>query len=621
MKYLVLLLLLTGSAFAQEESLIAILKSDAPVREKADACRELARFGTRQAVPILASLLANEELSHMARYALEPIADPSVDAVLRDALGTLRGQTLAGVVVSLGVRKDSGAIEPRAKLLTGEDASVAQAAARALGSIGGAAAAPLQRALSAGSAGLQLAACEGLFRCAEAMPLKDAMAIYDTVGRVTNLPSQVRIAAFRGGIRSRGAAGVPLLIEAIRSESPVPAAAALRISADLPGAELTKALAGELAQATPENQLGLIQTLGYRRDATAAPALLPMAQTGSPKGRVAAIRSLVQLGDPSALPVLVALVKDAEASVASAAQNGLLAFPGSEADAAVVASLHASDAKTRVAMTEAVTHRRIAAAVPVLIEATGDADAEVASASFRALGELAGVADIPRLVNAMLQTKAVAAAETALSAICARQTDPTSGTEKLVAGLARAQVEPKIALLRVLGTVGGPAALSAVRAAAADSDQTVKEAALRVLCDWPTVAALPDLAQIARTSAASKFKILALRGQLRLIPLQTSGDAPKLAQIKELLPSIENAEEKRLVLSTLGDIPSAESLALVLPYVASEELKEEANVALVGIAEKIFSSHPTEAAEALKRVQTNNNELAARVRKLQERQR
>ena len=62
------LLLLAGTAFAQEDQLLAILKSDAPLKEKADACQELARVGTRQAVPVLATLLADEQLSHMARY-------------------------------------------------------------------------------------------------------------------------------------------------------------------------------------------------------------------------------------------------------------------------------------------------------------------------------------------------------------------------------------------------------------------------------------------------------------------------------------------------------------------------------------------------------------------------
>ena len=617
MKHLfIALLLLAGAAFAQEDKLLVLLKSDAPLKEKADACRELACIGTPLAVPVLAPLLADEQLSHWARYALEPIADPSADAALRDALGKLKGRLLAGVITSLGVCKDTQAIEPLAKYLTDADPVVAQAAARALGSIGGAAVPALENVLSTGSPANQLAACEGLLRCAEAISGADATAIYDKLRTLPNLPHQVRVAALSGAIRSRGAQGVPLLLESIRTESYVPAADAMRISMDIPGAELTRALVGELAPANPEKQLLLLQTLGYRGDATAAPALVPLAQNGSAKRRIAAIRSLVQLGNPSLLPVLVALVKDPEATVSSAAQIGLFGFPGQEADAAVAALLNESDARIRIAVIEAVGQRGITAAVPALLKATGDADAGVASASFKALGEFAGVAEIPGVVDAMLQTKAVAAAETALSAICARQPDTTMCTDKLLSGLAKAQGEPKLALLRVLGTVGDPQALAAVRAAMAESDEAIKETALRALCDWPTVDALPDLAQIAKTTGDTKFKILALRGQLRLIPMQTVADAQKVSQLKEILPLIERKEEQRLALATLGDLPSAESLALVMPYLTGEGLKEEASVAAVAIAEKIVANHPTEVAEAMKQIPMNNNQLAGRVRQL-----
>ena len=63
---------------AQASQCVAVLKSDAPRKAKADACRELARIGGPDAVPALAELLTDEKLAHMARYALETIPDPSV---------------------------------------------------------------------------------------------------------------------------------------------------------------------------------------------------------------------------------------------------------------------------------------------------------------------------------------------------------------------------------------------------------------------------------------------------------------------------------------------------------------------------------------------------------------
>src|SRR5262249_4516533 len=130
-----------ASERSQEARLIAVLKSDAPRKDKADACRLLALVGTKQAVAPLAELLTDETLAHMARYAPEPISDPAVDEALRDALGKVNGRLRVGVIGSLGVRRDARAVEPLSALLKDSDPEVAQAAARALGSIGNPAAA------------------------------------------------------------------------------------------------------------------------------------------------------------------------------------------------------------------------------------------------------------------------------------------------------------------------------------------------------------------------------------------------------------------------------------------------------------------------------------------------
>jgi len=108
----------------QEAELIAVLKSDAGQFEKHEACRVLAHVATKKAVPTLAAMLGDEKMSHMARYALETIPDPSVDVALRDAMGKLTGRPLLGVIGSLGVRRDAKAVGALAKLLGDADAVV-----------------------------------------------------------------------------------------------------------------------------------------------------------------------------------------------------------------------------------------------------------------------------------------------------------------------------------------------------------------------------------------------------------------------------------------------------------------------------------------------------------------
>jgi HEAT repeat protein len=185
----------------QEAKLIAVLKSDAPRKAKADACRELARVGTCDAVAPLAALLCNEELSHMARYGLEPIPDPSVDTALRDTLDKVKGRLLVGVIGSIGVRRDTKAVAALVKRLDDSDPEVVQAAARALGRIGTLdTVAPLEKALSSTAEGNRISVSEGLFRAADVLrgqgQRKEAQAIYENLGNA-QVPEYVKSSAKR----------------------------------------------------------------------------------------------------------------------------------------------------------------------------------------------------------------------------------------------------------------------------------------------------------------------------------------------------------------------------------------------------------------------------------------
>jgi HEAT repeat protein len=314
----------------QVNKLIAVIKSDAPQKEKVDACRQLSVIGTKDAVAPLAALLGDEKLSHMARYALEPNPDPSVDEALRDALGTLKGIPLVGVIGSIGVRRDPRAVRPLSGMLADPDAEVAQAAARALGSIGNQRAARvLQRALPNVPAGNQLAFCEGLFRCAESLVARGqrdrAIEIYDQL-RSMEAAHQVRGGALRSAILARGEDGIALLKQHLGSDDYILFSAAVQTSMEIPGSDVTEALTSALKGLPADNQILIIAALGKRADPAALPALTAAAKEGEKPVRIAAIQALPQIGDASVVPVLKALAADADGEISQAAQQSMAAF-------------------------------------------------------------------------------------------------------------------------------------------------------------------------------------------------------------------------------------------------------------------------------------------------------
>lgn len=186
-----------------EAGLIGILqKPGSPVFAKAKACQRLAVIGTKQAVPVLASLLADKQLSHYARTGLEANPDPSVDEAFRNALGKLNGILLVGVINSIGQRRDAKALNPLLKLLNDKDAEVAKAAAAALGRISGAqAAGALEKALRSPKAPVFPAVADAALVCAEGLlaqgSRRQAHALYSALSR-PDVPKAVRTAAELG---------------------------------------------------------------------------------------------------------------------------------------------------------------------------------------------------------------------------------------------------------------------------------------------------------------------------------------------------------------------------------------------------------------------------------------
>ena len=101
-------------AEGNESQLLAVLNSDVELFEKAKACQRLAIIGTSKSVPVVAKLLADPNLSHYARFALESNPSSEVDKAFRQALGdevlTGRGELFTRSQAALHLFSELGGI-------------------------------------------------------------------------------------------------------------------------------------------------------------------------------------------------------------------------------------------------------------------------------------------------------------------------------------------------------------------------------------------------------------------------------------------------------------------------------------------------------------------------------
>ena len=199
-----------GEAAARKElekRLAAVLQTGVSRDAKDFVCRKLMVIGTAESVPALAALLPEKDHSHMARFALERIPAAEAAQALRDALPKTSGPLKAGVIGSLGVRRDAASVPALSALLGDADAGVAAAAAFALGDIRTPEAAKaLSEARPAGAEATS-AATDASLACAEGLlaggKKAEALAIYKSLSG-EGQPKHVRLAATRGMLACAG---------------------------------------------------------------------------------------------------------------------------------------------------------------------------------------------------------------------------------------------------------------------------------------------------------------------------------------------------------------------------------------------------------------------------------
>ena len=609
---------------ATEQQLIEQLRS-APPEGKVIACKQLAIYGGKAAVPELAKLLSDERFSSWARIALEAIPDPSADAALVEAARNLQGKLLVGTINSIGAKQSAQAVDLLASRLTDNDEDVASAAAVALGKIGGEHAIhSFHQAFAAAKPAVRSAIAEAGILCAERLLAEGknekAAEVYDVI-RDADLPKQRIVEATRGAIIARGNQGIALLVEQLRSPDKAMFQIALSTSRELPGNKVVEALSAQLASAPPDRAPAIIYAIGDREGVVLPPSVLEAATTGDVPVRLAAIELVGRLGDASAVPALLQIAVEPDAELSQAAKAALAGLRGKNVDAEIAARLPAAEGRSQAVLIELVGERRIHATTE-LVTALKQSDASIRRAALVALGETIGPEDLDVLIDEVVVAKNEEdrrSAEMALRSASIRMRDRESTAAELAGAMPRASTPAKASVVRILGAMGGQKALRTIAMAAKTGEDELQDATTQVLGQWMTADAAPVLLEITKDPSSKKYHVRALRGYLRIArQLKQLPDGQRIAMAREALAIAQRPEERELALDVLKRCPSAEGVELASSLLDDKELRERAVETAVFIAEKIKDEDPAAAKSAgEKALKTNpKGDLAARARAL-----
>jgi HEAT repeat protein len=566
---------------AIEDSLIAVVAAkDATPDGKALACRMLQQIGTEKCIPSVAGLLTDDVLSHYARLVLERMANANADAAMRAALDSAPDQVKIGIAGSLGVRRDDKAVSKLAKLAGHGDPALAAAAIRALGRIGGSAAAQQLRTMKPGESLVPVHMC-ALVECAESLTGADAAGLYEVVlaGKTTQ-----RIAALNGMLAVDEKKAVALMVDIIKGDDVQMGGSVLTLVADVPSERLTKAMAGLLAALPDEKKPALITALGARGDAAALAGIAACLTSNNEPVHNAALIAAGKLGNEGTVKLLL--------SMGGAATGVIPRMPGGGVNAALIQALE--DNPLKVPAIKAMIARNYLAAVPKLFDLLNDGDAEVRKAAWNGLGSLAMDDDITRMAKAAFAIQDEGELSCAMAAVrkgCAYAGDKPKCFDVMIPYYDAATLASKATMIELASLVGSPSALELVKNALKSGNKELVGKAVRSLAAWCCENAADELLILAGSAPEEVERILTLRGYIRL-----AGEGPNLNEeqraemFRKAAELAKRVDEQKLIAGHLNKAPNAVALVIANTYLDDPAVMKDVEQSALDIAERLHGA-------------------------------
>jgi len=592
----------------REQDLLAILQSSAGATEKCSACQQLRTLGTRLSIPVLAGLLGEDRVGHAARYTLEGLPDPEAGAALRTALEHTSGLTRAGIIDSLGWRRDTDAVSLLRPLMKDPDVIVAGATATALGRIGG------QDAISALSsvegrapAEVQSAALEGLLRCAERLLAGGEESVAASLyGKVLAGESSeaLRVAAWRGLLRSKSGfpeEQVQPLLSGLASRDHPLHTVALEVIRETDDTRLLARCWAAWDTLPASSQVAVLDAQ-FGRGSVALAAVQRAGESPHLEVRVAAWQALAEVEDTSTIPLLASAAARGEPVERDAARNTLARLRGPDMTRSLSREIQRAEPAEQAELLQALGARGDPSAADVLLQY---ATAEARPVRYAALASLRTLA-LPETLAPLLDVAAKTTGDRepllqALVAVGRADADQNRVARSVLETIDRGSPAQRRQLLPLLAEFATPAALEAAEEAAQSADPELAKEALRVLAQWPNASPAPRLLEIARSSSDTTLHVLALRGAIA-VSAHEQDIGRQSALLKQALGTARRVEEKKQVLGQIGRASGREALDLALSQLGEPQLANEAGLAALIIAESFAASDPQLADEVAGKV-------------------
>ncbi len=565
-----------------------LIDKDATPAARQHAGLMLRICGTEAEVPALTKLLGQGKPGEFARGALERIPAEAAGKALRDSLTRLKGPALIAAINSLANRLDSEAVAALIGLTGDKDDEVAAAAAHSLGRIGGPKASAHLKQLAADGKNAELA--QAYLSCGivtrDNADKTTAAEIFTELANA-KYPAPVRRAALKGqlGLSSDPASRVTAWLEGDNADART---VAMNNINKLSNAQLLKLAQGK----TTEKAIPFAVELAGRCDKAALPLLSEaVKQKNNQTIRKLAILAMPKIADRDSVELLIEILAE-KSPAAQAAVATLSVMPAELVDGPIVEAFEKTSGWQRATVNDVVVARRITDIVPLLLKMAGvENDPALRSDVVWALRALGDEKALPPLVEIILGSKDRKhrdALETTYLEIAKRHGKTTQPILD-----AMRDNRTSVALLPVLGRVGGPEALKKVEAAVAAKDDELRTAGVRAMCNWPDASVAEQLAKLARDEKDRGVRVRALRAYIRVVSLKSKRPAAEtLAMLKKSFAMAQRPEEKILVTQRAAAVRDVATLDWLVALLDDEVTAQASCRSIVELSHHRYLRNP-----------------------------
>ncbi|HOQ04099.1 MAG TPA: HEAT repeat domain-containing protein [Anaerohalosphaeraceae bacterium] len=593
-----------------EAVLLEMLQSDCSFALKDFLCRQLSVIGSARSVPALAGLLKDPKTAAPAQYALVRIPVPEADKVLIEHLAKSEPSVRIGLLTSLGLRRTQTAAETIAPYAADENQAVAEAALSALGQIGTPeAAAALEKQMEKILPALKTRGYDVLLACAEKRlqsgQKAEAASLFQKIYTQKDLSGLLRAAALQGLLQAVS----PEQADRQMLEGLEDADAQIRTVCLLWACRLNRPAviqkARQMMSSLPDwQQVQFLTALGETKSSGAQETALSALSASSPEVVLAALETLSVVGDASCIqPLAQSAAQSSERRIRQAAQTALERLPDPQTDAAIAQLLEKMDftAENQSAQSYelilAAGRRGTRDAFPLILKAASVGSRSVRRVAMESLAALAGPEDIPRMTY--LLDNPDAEVIRVLAAAASKQAERTGRAKPFLPLLAGAGPQKTAAVYQILGRLGDPDSLEILRKGLQSENSDLQEAAFRALTEWPGPEVTEEMKRWSAEGKSESRRVLAFRAYVRMVRQSEMPLPQKASTLAEAMGLAPREEEKKIVLASLADVPSEQTLKAAVGCLMQESIRPEAQAAVLAICQKMSSRRPELCRDAL----------------------